>query len=181
MKLQILVILSVLAFETEAQQSWTFQRTNPYGNKYGYLTSYNSIGKLCKDYNPAPPIIMNYDAAGNRILRYPLLLDEFKTKKDALNDIAIGNISEKIISEEAIPNASEIFVFPNSTTESITVKQQAAIKKGQLELYNSKGKLIIQQSANESTTIEMGEFPSGIYLLVLRVGKATTQWKISKI
>jgi hypothetical protein len=182
MKQFVLIITFIVSlFLHSNAQSWFVIRDNPYGNVYGHQNSYvNPPGAVCYTYANPPAINFEYDAAGNRILRYVVPPIPFKVKKDGIKDLDIGETVKKFSTEESL-DATTVRIFPNPTTSFITVEQQKAVKNGVLELYDSKGMLLIKQSADNNTTLETSSLPSGFYLLILRAGKTTAQWKITKL
>jgi Secretion system C-terminal sorting domain len=148
---------------------------SPWGNIYGVGYPTNRAGVLC---NGNDAILFKYDASGNRILRtVDFLL--IKTKKDGKDDSVIADAVEKYTEEEVL-NSTEIQVFPNPTTDAIVVQQSQVANGTTVELYDSKGQQVSKQSANTRTILDVADQPAGFYLLVVRSGKATAQWKIIK-
>jgi hypothetical protein len=170
----IFFVLSInsIAF---AQLSWISSgQPSVWGNVYGVGFPTGIAGDFC---NGNLDVYFKYDDAGNRFLRTTSGFI-IKTKKDGVNDVAIGNVVEKF-SEEAALDATKIIVYPNPVSDILIVKQENLID-GTFELYDSKGQQISTKKATLQTEIELAHLPSGFYLLILRSAKTTAQWKITK-
>jgi endonuclease I len=72
----------------------------------------------------------------------------------------------------AMQQATKVTAFPNPTTDVVTLQNIA--NNSSLALYNAQGKLIYteQTLANASTTLNLANYPKGLYML--RVSTATT-------
>ncbi len=159
----------------KAQSGWVVNTSpSPWGAYYGLPAPAFPIssGSLPNS------VFYNYDANGNRVLRYVYI--DLRKAADIKGDEEIGIVAKEYVEDIPI-DAIAPKVFPNPTTENIYVQQDGSIKDGNLELYDSKGQLVKQQQIKNSNTIEIADLPQGFYLLVLRSGKTTLQWKINKI
>lgn len=172
----VVFLLLCAAIDLSAQSGWVVNTSpSPWGAYYGlpapqFIVGFGTSGIRETYYN--------YDDNGNRIMRY--YITDYLKVSNTQNDKEIGSIAEKLIEDKTI-NAARPTVFPNPTVESICVQQNGTSIEGTLELYNSQGELLKKQQASSSNTIEVADLPQGFYLLVLRSGKSTMQWKINKI
>ena len=174
----VVFLLLCAAIDLSAQSGWVVNTSpSPWGAYYGL-----PVPQFHTSFSPSPPdgdrIFYNYDSNGNRILRY-IFYDVGKVA-NIKGDKEIGAVAEKYIENTTI-EATAPLVFPNPTVEYIHVQQDKTTIEGTLELYDSKGQLLKQQQAGNTNTIEVADLPQGFYLLVLRSGKSTMQWKINKI
>ena len=75
-----------------------------------------------------------------------------------------------MLSNNALPTAAAIEIYPNPTTNILHV--EGANK--QLQLYNAMGSLVLQKTVNNTNThLDLEFLPKGIYLLM--IDNKTTQ------
>ena len=173
----VVFLLLCAAIDLSAQSSWVVNTSpSPWGAYYGLPVPQFLISSgNAKD---GDRIFYDYDSNGNRVLRY--IFYDLRKVANIKGDEAIGAVAEKHVENMTI-DATAPLVFPNPTVEYIYVQQDKTTIEGTLELYDSKGQLLKQQQATNANTIEVADLPQGFYLLVLRSGKSTMQWKINKI
>lgn len=118
-----------------------------------------------------------YDASGNRLTRAVILLKSATIPSDSLQ----AKQAEKI-SEEQI-GLQKTLIYPNPTKGLLRIDlpaltQQEAI----ISLYDSNGRLIIQQHAVElNNELNLYTYPSGIYIMSIQIGQNDRkEWKIIK-
>jgi Secretion system C-terminal sorting domain len=132
--------------------------------------------------NGSKTVYFKYDEAGNRILRTTetTVLNNPKTQKDTKKDPDVGDLVAELASETAI-STTQINVFPNPAVETIKVQQEKVIPNSYFELYNSKGQRLVSMPSEKAFEIDISNYPSGFYVLMLKSKGTTAQWKISKI
>lgn len=63
---------------------------------------------------------------------------------------------------------NEIYIYPNPATGIIKIESSAFNKDQQVSIYDSKGKLVLQQSLMQTANvIDISEFASGIYFVII--------------
>ena len=175
----VVFLLLCAAIDLSAQSGWVVNTSpSPWGNKYGVLKKGNQGGGYGTG---TEKIHIDYDAAGNRILRDwdDIILKTYNNGKD---DKAIGDVVKKYSEINAL-DIAQIVVYPNPTANNIIVEQTGAalLQNGVVELYDATGKQLIFQSASKTSDLDLSSYPSGTYLLILRSDNTTAQWKINKI
>lgn len=76
-------------------------------------------------------------------------------------------------------NTLSFSVFPNPTTDYVTIQIQAI--KGTLRLMDLAGKTLYETKiSNENTSISLAHYPTGVYVLTITSGKAHQVEKIVK-
>ena len=128
-----------------------------------------------------------YDAAGNRILRTKtinLTRDGSKTKS-AMSEQNTGTTPEKIaeVRHEDLLGERKVVIYPNPTQGMIRVEFQGhdIMNDARLLLYDIQGKLLRQVNKVEpSNTLDLSQYPAGMYILQMIEGKAKSEWKIIK-
>ncbi len=178
MKLQIVFFfcLQIVAIELKAQWS-VVSPVTPWGTTYGVWISNSFSGHKCSG---KETINFDYDAAGNRILRYASTGVDFKSQKNNAEKYGAKHETANLIADSSNPE-TDFLIFPNPATDLISISQQGEELKGNYELYNSVGQMVLSKSAASRTEMEINDFPPGIYLLMLKSGSYTKQWKITKI
>ncbi len=84
------------------------------------------------------------------------------------------------VSTEDIPTASELLVGPNPATTTISIAGENL--SGILQVFDSKGKLLVADFIQQDKTINVGDFAEGIYhIRVVNQGTITHQGKFVKL
>jgi hypothetical protein len=115
-----------------------------------------------------------YDASGNRIKRQVIVL----TKK-----AIIPHDTLKLKLDENLVRLDDARIYPNPTKGLLQIELPASIVNDAiLLLYDSNGKMIVQQTAVEAKNeLNLLQFPTGTYILSIRVGQSgRKEWKIIK-
>lgn len=74
-----------------------------------------------------------------------------------------------------------INIFPNPATKIITIESEKDFKEAQLTIYNTKTKLVLQQSLQQKHhEIDISGFSSGIYFVKITSNNTTGVWKVVK-
>ena len=77
------------------------------------------------------------------------------------------------------PNS--IKIYPNPSSDKITIETYETLAKGQLYIMNLSGQELLQQTiTNPSTQIDISTLPSGVYVVKLREEKSIQVGKIIK-
>ena len=125
--------------------------------------------------------IYEYDESGNRTCRHVL---EMKGSPKSLTGQNNGDGSQ----EENAYYVSEIgeitvHVYPNPVRELLFVQitNYKDFQSGELFLYSIDGKFLKRIPVNEDKIeINLSEYPSGVYLLKLKINNFHQEWKIIK-
>jgi Secretion system C-terminal sorting domain len=178
----MLAFATFYCIQLNAQSPWIniVYAPTPWSNgvPYGVVIGSYGVGLMA---NGNQNIIIGYDPAGNRILRVWDTPDDYKTVADTKKDSHFGGIIDSYLGDSTL-DVKDVTIFPNPTSDKIMIQFSEQMPTGAtIELYNTEGKRLLSQKAETLSTLEVTNYPSGFYLLMLRSGKATTQWKISKI
>ena len=88
---------------------------------------------------------------------------------------------EELKIEGAEPFSFDIKVYPNPTTDNITVKLEQSVAGISYELYGANGQLLQKESiGSDEQTIDMGDYAAGAYLLRVVGETATQSYRIIK-
>jgi len=131
----------------------------------------------------AQRILFEYDAAGNRIRRYPQTIT-FTSKSEALaNNMYPEAIEESLPEpiEETIAEA-KITLFPNPTTEILHVKiENNNTTSNTIEVFDVNGRVVYTaNNMEELTQINVSTWNKGMYVLRMQLGTSTKEWPILK-
>ena len=137
----------------------------------------------------AQKVEYEYDATGNRILRTKtinLSRGGGMTKSAVSNGQNTENISDMALAEvrnEDLLGERKVVIYPNPTQGMIRIEFQGygVVKDARLLLFNMQGKLLRQiNKAEPSNTLDLSQYPAGMYILQMIEGKAKSEWKIIK-
>ncbi len=108
-----------------------------------------------------------YDGDGNRIERQILM---------TRSATAPSEFFQEEISEQSVK------IYPNPTKGNLVVELSGSeIKKGSVSIFNMSGRKIIQQQiSNSRVTLDLSNYPAGVYLLKIYVDENSTTWKVIK-
>lgn len=88
---------------------------------------------------------------------------------------------EELKIEGAEPFGFDIKVYPNPTTDNITVSLERAVAGMRYELYGANGQLLQKEIISSvEQTIDMGEYAAGAYLLRVVDDTASQSYRIVK-
>jgi hypothetical protein len=88
---------------------------------------------------------------------------------------------EELKIEGAEPFGFNIKVYPNPTTDNVTVSLDKAVEGMHYELYDVDGRLLQKETMRTAEhSIDMRDYPSGAYLLRIISDKATQPYRIVK-
>ena len=118
-----------------------------------------------------------YDASGSRLPRAVIQMKSATIPTDSLE----AKQAKKPLDDSVGPQKTRI--YPNPTKGLLRIdlpelREQLAT----IRLYDSNGKLIIQQSAVElNNELNLAAYPTGIYILTIQIGEIDRkEWKIIK-
>lgn len=123
----------------------------------------------------AGEIVFEYDDAGNCILkRKTIVLQKVKQQiDDELNaEPETGTLGN-----------TTIVIHPNPTHGVLLIEINGDLSEApyQVNLSNTSGKLMQQKHFSDSAlTLDMTEYPAGVYILQIKQGKEAKEWKIIK-
>ena len=123
----------------------------------------------------AEDLSYGYDNVGNRVIRQVVTLRNF-TKSNVTNNDTSIIITNKILQ-------TEIQIFPNPTQKLLQIRfsNLSDNNKTEITLYNSAGVVMQNQKAmNLSEQIDLSNYPSGWYILRVKVLDKYKEFKIIK-
>jgi hypothetical protein len=89
----------------------------------------------------------------------------FTLTNQGISDLFVGEVGITIGVEEYLND--NFSIFPNPVSDFINIKMNHDLPFI-LELYDSLGKIILQQNISETTAIDISELSSGLYFLIMR-------------
>jgi len=147
-----------------------------------------AIPILCMAQYPIP-VQYEYDASGNRVSRLVIHINPLQTPQTPAENSS-GQVDEWTSGQEADEiyyvekiGQTEIKIFPNPTTEKITleISNWQELQTGVFTLFSSNGQLIKEQTVQSSTTtVSLAGMPAGSYILKVFINGKTENWKIIK-
>ncbi len=94
--------------------------------------------------------------------------------------VGSGQIDDLIISKTFKPQAAEVSLFPNPTSDGrIQVSYPNSLTVREIKVYSPLGKLILQQPANRTREIQLPEI-KGIYLVVIETSVGQIIKKVAR-
>lgn len=115
-----------------------------------------------------------YDAAGNRVGRTIVL--EPRSASDSENP------ADTVFFEETLDD-TQVRIYPNpvETQMTIRVSGYAPSMQGEYSLYNITGIMVAKRRiTGETTLVDMGRYPKGIYILHIILNGQPTAWRVIK-
>ncbi len=115
-----------------------------------------------------------YDASGNRTSRKTIGL---KSESGIIDD---KNTPEKFSDQVG---EKEILIYPNPVRSHLTIEingYEEGINAGFYVIDQGGRQIINQNRATQSTTLDLSEFPPGVYFLLIKVGNERSKWTIIK-
>ncbi|HKJ40528.1 MAG TPA: T9SS type A sorting domain-containing protein [Sunxiuqinia sp.] len=116
-----------------------------------------------------------YGNSGNRKTRTVITLKSASLNSDSLK----ANDFNKPLDDKV--GLQKTRIYPNPTQGIVRVdlpslkEQEASIR-----VHDSQGRLILHQSASTSNRVDLSGFPSGWYIMIIRIGQVKKEWKIIK-
>ena len=120
-------------------------------------------------------IKFSYDDAGNRIKR-EIVLQKSSTANPDTTASSVKPVSEML-------GKMKITIYPNPTKGqlSVAITNLPAKASGEIKIFNIAGNVIrYQKMLGPLNQIDFSIYPSGIYVLYLKVGQDESKWKIIK-
>lgn len=113
-----------------------------------------------------------YDNSGNRITRTVISM-----KSTTIGNGELGEQSLKPLEDQI--GLQETRIYPNPTKGLLRIDFPSLdTREAMVQVYDSHGKLIIQQSASISNEVDLSSCPSGFYIMIIRIGQDKKEWKI---
>ena len=131
------------------------------------------------------PRVYEYDEAGNRVLRKVL---DFKSAETDTNDVlvydnenlSLQNAPKFEMYDEQIEYLS-VLVFPNPTSDIVTMRFNKAVTKGSFQLFSLSGQMLMDGRVKDwETILDLSSLSAGTYLLKYNIESRTDTWKIIK-
>lgn len=119
-------------------------------------------------------IVFSYDAAGNRVKREIIIDKSSKANLDTASTI-------KPVIE--MMGKMKIIIYPNPTRGQLSVEitNMPTDASGEIRIYNIAGNVIQYQKTKGSLNqFDFSVYPTGIYVLYIKVGENESKWKIIK-
>ena len=118
-----------------------------------------------------------YDATGNRISRQ-LIIGLNIPKNETVNDSSYNDISYTDTSIVNKIGNQTITLYPNPTSGQITI---TGTQINSVEVYNTLGALLQKKEGGiTSNTIDISQYPNGMYIVKIHLPEQTREWKIIK-
>lgn len=129
-------------------------------------------------------LVYAYDAAGNRVARFLRLgvsskelrsLPKYEERADSLPE---ANFVQESLAGQ------QVRLYPNPTQGQLTLEclEELQGKTVFVEIFDVQGRRIISLPMTSSRLVlDLTTQPSGIYLMLLRIDKALSTWKIYKL
>ena len=126
-----------------------------------------------------------YDAAGNRKQRKVLFLKTEAFEETGNNNNTAGSevtSAPELRSYDDIVGERKIVIYPNPTRGMIQIDFQEGdeIKNARLLLYDMQGRLLQHVNAEQSNTLDLTQYPAGMYIMQMIESDARNEWKIVK-
>jgi len=141
-----------------------------------------AIPLLCMAQNL--PREYHYDAAGNRVLRKVVESNPQLTPAPPPDSTEYSE-SPPLVPEYYVEKIAqvEIKIFPNPTTEKITlqISNMEKLQTGIFKLFSMNGQLLQDHPVHSETTIiSLATLPKGAYILKVLINDRAEDWKVIK-
>ena len=129
-----------------------------------------------------------YDAAGNRVTRRVVYLQE-QRKADKKNAVASSATEESYMAEANKEESflqhnlgeSQIKVFPNPTQGKIMLEITGSNKNASVSVFDMSGKMVFSKKQfGSSGQIDLSRQPNGVYVMKVLVGDKVSEWELVK-
>jgi len=128
---------------------------------------------VCNQIHAQNPVTYGYDASGNRISRVVIFAAQAPKAEITAEEKVYGETLKDFT----------VRIYPNPTKGELTVEIQQ-LPEGEtatLWLYSMSGSLISRKTGvSDIEHFNISRQPAGIYLLKIKVGDSSTEWKIIK-
>jgi hypothetical protein len=116
-----------------------------------------------------------YDNSGNRITRTVISLKSAGIQPGSSNSEQGDELLEDQI------GLQETRIYPNPTKGLLRVDfPNLANHEATIRVFDSHGKLIVQQPAAGSAEVDLSIYPPGFYIMTIHIGQDRKEWKIIK-
>lgn len=114
-------------------------------------------------------VTFSYDSSGNRVSRQ--LYIGSKSRKNTQQTTAIDNYSGKKVIVKPIPSEGKVKIEIPGLTKA---------DKCILRVYDLTGKLLLEQKGEQYTSLDLGSYKEGCYILSIELNREKKTWKILK-
>lgn len=136
----------------------------------------------CPQDLPADLIEFEYDASGNCVRKVKMVVLGSARSKSA------GKASPRFDEEASAASdvwsdGTELRLHPNPTRGRLLLEFRGGLPAGgyTLRLSDAKGQLLLQAGSDApSYTLDLTDYPAGLYLLQVEYGQEVKEWKIIK-
>lgn len=115
----------------------------------------------------------SYDKSGNRTIA-KLIVEKITSTNNKDTTIALQN-------KKLIPPFLQSSVYPNPTSEVITIDVSGALTPTKVQILDAVGKEIYLTQINTSGNINLKPYQPGIYYVLLEADGKQSRWKIIKL
>jgi len=126
-------------------------------------------------------ITYDYDNSGNRVKKYIVV----QKKSDHIEEEYITDTLSKANPDKVVDELNEVKVtiYPNPTQGQLNIEVSglASAEMMGYQLYSQTGVLLqSQKSAGSYFSVDLSQYPTGIYILILVNKDSRSEWKVFK-
>lgn len=134
----------------------------------------------CITVNAQTKYLFTYDQAGGRKTRLIYISPDAKSATIPKDSLMAKELERPLDDQIGLQKTR---IYPNPTKGFLRIDlPELSEQEATIRLYDSNGKLIIQQAAIElNNELNLAVYPTGIYILTIQIGKDDRkEWKIIK-
>lgn len=120
----------------------------------------------------------DYDAAGNRILRKTIEINQRVLKSDSTE--ATSEDSNQKSHYDEFVGKHVVNVFPNPTHGMLTLQFEQSVDNGYYQLFGLQGQLLAEGRITTTTILNLSQYQTGVYMLTIVLNDEKETWKIIK-
>jgi Secretion system C-terminal sorting domain len=117
-----------------------------------------------------------YDASGNRTSRKIVMGAKSESGLETDNKKPIETFSDQV-------GETTILIYPNPAKSQITVEIQGMEenKGNMISIYDQSGRLVrTKTNVSPTNNLDLSDFQTGIYFMIIKLKDGTTKWTIIK-
>lgn len=109
--------------------------------------------------------------------------ETINVKNELVGTYAVTSSANNLTSKKERLNEFEVLVFPNPTTDRLTVKYNDTEALESIEVYAITGRLLkkVAPQSEFQTTLSMGDYPAGMYLVKVNGATSAKTLRVSKV
>ncbi len=116
-----------------------------------------------------------YDNSGNRITRTVISLKSASIQPGSSD----SEQDDKLLEDQI--GLQETRIYPNPTKGLLRIDfPNLTSHEATIRVFDSHGKLIVQQPAARSAEVDLSVYPPGFYIMTIHIGQDKKEWKIIK-